>query len=152
GERGDRGGGGALGHGGGGEGGGADQRAREQKGGQQGEGLRRGEGGAREGPHEKRRERRHAADETRGRRRGRAGRDPHRRRGARWPPMRRHTRSAESAGTLQTNHAAATAASLAPTSTGAGYGSCTSRRSAPDSFSWPSTRIATNGNSSVTPT
>src|SRR5205823_623385 len=31
-------------------------------------------------------------------------------------------------------------------------GSCTSRRSAPDSFSWPNTRMATNGNSSVTAT
>ena len=60
--------------------------------------------------------------------------------------------AAEAAGMTATSQAPKIAAILAAISVGTRYGNCTSRRSAPVSFSRPSVRMATNGNSSVTAT
>ncbi len=71
---------------------------------------------------------------------------------SRCPPTNIQAASAESTGTAAINQAASVAASLAAIRVEVRYGNWMRSRSAPVSFSCPSTRIATNGNSSVTAT
>ena len=68
---------------------------------------------------------------------------------ARWPPNESQISERRERRNADQHHAANTATSLAAMSVAGRYGSCTKSRSAPVSFSWPSTRIATNGNSKV---
>ncbi len=60
--------------------------------------------------------------------------------------------SAESAGMIATSQATEIAVIFAAIRVGTRYGNWISRRNAPVSFSRPSVRMATNGNSSVTAT